>query len=110
MLNFNKIITFAYDNEYDTAYDLKIKKNFSTPKIYNAKGDLAKRWYVYFYFRDPETGKLKRMTPIYGDANSYKTKEDRLQILTQYRKTLIKLLNQSFSPFKDNTEAFNNFV
>ncbi|WP_299385844.1 site-specific integrase [uncultured Lacinutrix sp.] len=108
MLNFNKIITFAYDNEYDTAYDLKIKKNFSTPKIYNAKGDLTKRWYVYFSFRDPETGKLKRMTPIYGDANSYKTKEDRLQVLTQYRKTLIKLLNQGFSPFENNTESFNH--
>ena len=90
MLNFNQIITIAYDNEYDTAYDLKIKKNFSTPKIYDAKGDLTKRWYVYFSFRIPETGKLKRMSPIYGNANFFKTKEDRLQVLTQYRKTVIK--------------------
>ncbi|WP_452223520.1 tyrosine-type recombinase/integrase [Lacinutrix chionoecetis] len=108
MLNFKQIVTFAYDCEYENAYDLKIKKNFSTPKIYNAKGDLTKRWYVYFSFRNPETGKLKRMTPIYGDANAYKTKEDRLQVLTQYRKTIIKLLNQGFSPFENNIEAFEN--
>ena len=81
MLNFNQIVTFAYDCEYENAYDLKIKKNFSTPKIYNAKGDLNKRCYVYFSFRNPETVKLKSAAPIYGDANSYKTKEDRLQAI-----------------------------
>lgn len=98
MLNFKQIVTFTYESEYESAYDLTIKKNFSSPKIYNAKGDLSKRWYVYFSFRNPETGKLKRVTPFYGDANTYKTKEDRLEVLTQYRKTLLKLLSQGYSP------------
>ena len=64
MSNFKQIVKFAYDSEYDNAYDLKIKKNYSTPKIYDANGDLSKRWYVYFSFRNPETGKLKRVTPF----------------------------------------------
>ena len=37
-------------------------------------------------------GKLQRMKNIYGKCNSYKTKEDRLSVLTQYRKKLLSLL------------------
>ena len=55
MPNFKKIITFEYENEYESAYDLFVKPNFSVPKIYSAKGNLNKRWYVYFSFRDPKT-------------------------------------------------------
>jgi hypothetical protein len=36
---------------------LSAKSNFSVPKIYTAKGDLSKRWYVNFSFRNPETNK-----------------------------------------------------
>jgi hypothetical protein len=39
---------------------------FSEPKIYDAKGDLSKRWYVYFYYRNPETGKMKKQKPIFN--------------------------------------------
>lgn len=92
---------------YDNVYDLAEKQLFSIPKIYTAKGDLKKRWYVYFSFRNPETGKLKRLTPFYGNANTYKTKEERLQVLSVYRKTLLKLLKQGYNPYNDNTELFN---
>ncbi len=104
MPNFKEFITFEYENEYESAYDLSIKKNFSNPKIYSAKGDLKKRWYVYFSFRDPKSGKLVRQTPFYGDANKYRTKEDRLSILVTYRKVLLRLLKQGYSPYADNTE------
>ncbi|NJX16846.1 hypothetical protein [Tamlana crocina] len=65
MLTFKQILTFAYDSEYESAYDLSEKRRFSQPKIYTGNNDLSKRWYVYFSFRDPETGRLKRQTPIY---------------------------------------------
>lgn len=107
MFTSEQILTFAYESEYKTAYDLSQKRNFTTPKIYTAKGDLSKRWYVYFSFRNPETGKLKRITPFYGITNKYKTKEDRMEVLTIYRKTLLKLLNLGYNPFKDNTELYN---
>lgn len=83
------------------------KQLFSTPKIYTANGDLKKRWYVYFSFRNPETGKLKRITPFYGNPNTYKTKEERLQVLSVYRKTLLKLLKQGYNQYNDNTVLFN---
>ncbi|MGR7813385.1 tyrosine-type recombinase/integrase [Lacinutrix undariae] len=106
MPTFKQLINFAYNSEYESAYDLLQKRNFSDPKIYTAKGDIKKRWYVYFSYRNPKTGKLKRVTPIYGDANTYKTKEARLEVLTVYRKVLLKLLKEGYNPFEDNTVLF----
>jgi integrase len=34
-------------------------ENFKTAKLHDAGGDLTKRWYVYFSFRSPETGKYQ---------------------------------------------------
>ena len=100
MINFNELIALEYEN----AYDLSVKRNFSNPKIYSANGDLTKRWYVYFSFRDPKSGKLKRLTPFYGNANKYKTKEDRMSVLVTYRKVLLRLLKQGYNPYTDNSE------
>jgi integrase len=83
-----------------------MKKNFSVPKIYTANGDLTKRWYLYFSYRNPETGKLQRMKNIYGKTNTYKTKEERLSVLTAYRKKLVQLLKIGYNPFVDNTDLY----
>ncbi|MBP94225.1 MAG: integrase [Flavobacteriaceae bacterium] len=95
-------------NEYESEYDLHLKKNFSAPKIYSANGDLTKRWYIYFSYRDPSSGKLKRQTPVYANANKYKTKEDRLSVLVTYRKALIKLLKKGYSPYSDNKAVYSS--
>ncbi|RCW91294.1 tyrosine-type recombinase/integrase [Winogradskyella arenosi] len=102
----NEFLTFEHNSEHDSAHNLSHKRDFSAPKIYSAKGDIKKRWYVYFSFRDPETKKLKRQKNIYGNANTYKTKEDRLALLSRYRKRLLKLLQQGYNPYVDNTELF----
>jgi len=39
MSNLNEFLTF----EYESAYDLLMKSNYSTPKIYTANGNLNKR-------------------------------------------------------------------
>ncbi len=106
MLNFNLLIEKEYKSAYESAYDLSLKKEYSTPKIYTANNDLSKRWYVYFSYRNPDTGKLKRQTPIYGEANKYKTKEERLAVLTILRQTLNKLLRQGYSPYKNNDSVY----
>ncbi|MUH36956.1 site-specific integrase [Zobellia amurskyensis] len=94
-------IRIEHESEHVLEHDLSTKKNFSTPKIYTAKGDLSKRWYVYFSFRDPVTKKLVRMKNIYGKANNYTTKADRLAILSSYRSNLLKLLKEGYSPFEN---------
>ncbi|WP_040281018.1 tyrosine-type recombinase/integrase [Psychroserpens damuponensis] len=107
MITFNDFITNEHDLEHDSEHDLAHKKDFSPPKIYNANGDLTKRWYVYFSYRDPKSGKLVRQKNIYGTANSFKTKEDRLALLSRYRRRLLKLLQQGFNPTIDNTEYYH---
>ncbi|TXE16020.1 tyrosine-type recombinase/integrase [Psychroserpens burtonensis] len=107
MITLNDFITFEHDLEHDSEHDLAHKKEFSPPKIYNANGDLSKRWYVYFSYRDIETGKLKRQKNIYGSANSFKTKEDRLALLSRYRRRLLKLLQHGYNPNSDNTKLYN---
>lgn len=97
-------ITFTSKIEHDLEHDLPKEKLYSIPKINTAKGDLSRRWYVYFSFRNPETGKMKRVSNIYGKANTFKTKEDRLAALTIYRKRLLILLEQGYNPFVDNAE------
>jgi len=108
MPTLNELIIFEYQNEHVLEHDLLMTKNFSNPKIYNANGDLNKRWYVYFSFRNPETGKLQRMKNIYGKSNKYKTKEDRLSILAIYRKNLLVLLKQGYNPYQDNIALYTN--
>jgi hypothetical protein len=92
--------------EHDLEHDSKVLALFSSPKIYTAKGDLSKPWYIYFSFRNPKTGKLERMANLYGKVNQYKTKESRMSILSSYRKNLLLLLKQGFNPFVVNTELY----
>lgn len=97
---FLEVTTIEHESEHVLEHDLSIKSNFSVPKIYTAKGDLSKRWYVYFSFLNPETNKMQRMKNIYGKANKFNTKADRLTILTAYRSNLLKLLREGHSPFE----------
>ncbi|MGV9004716.1 tyrosine-type recombinase/integrase [Flavobacterium sp.] len=93
------------------------KTEFSIPKIYTGGVEienwgnlsideqseaLKKDWYIYYSFRSPETGLLKRQTPIKGNANTFKTKKDRYTYLSVMRKNLENLLNNGTSPYINN--------
>jgi integrase len=112
MSSLSEMLTFSIRNEHvlehDLEHNLKIKKNFSPPKMYTANGDTSKRWYLYFSFRNPKTGKLKRMKNIYGNVNLFKTKEERLSILSVNRRNLLKLLQQGYNPFEDNSALYES--
>ena len=108
MFNLNEFLSNEYENEYGNKYLSPMKKNYSEPKIYSANGDLSKRWYVYYRFRNPKTGELQKMSSIYLGANNYKTKTERLQILNSVQKNLSKLLKEGYNPFENNQELYNN--
>ncbi|QNM84604.1 site-specific integrase [Polaribacter pectinis] len=110
MQSIYEYLTFTTKIEHDLEHDSKKSQLFSIPKIYIANGDLKKRWYVRFSFRNPETGKMTRMANIYGKVNNYKTKEARLAILTSYRKNLLKLLKLGFNPFEENSDLYHKLV
>uniref|UniRef100_UPI00404AA7B1 hypothetical protein n=1 Tax=Flavobacterium sp. TaxID=239 RepID=UPI00404AA7B1 len=94
-----------------------MKTRFSTPKIFTGGVDirhwnklsakekkeaLSKEWFVYYSFRNPKTGKLKRMSNIKGDANKLKSKEERLNYLVSMRDALQFLLEKGFNPYEIN--------
>ena len=81
MQSIYELVTLEFQNEHDLEHDLEHKTKFSKIKIFDAGGDLSKRWYLYFSYRNPKTGKLDRMKNIYGKANRYKTKAERYTIL-----------------------------
>jgi integrase len=94
--------------EHRIEHDLEHKKQFSAPKIYNANGDLNKRWYVYYSFRNPISGKLERQKNVYGITNTFSTFEERMYVLSTYARNLLKLLEQGYSPYNDNTALYQN--
>ena len=93
------------------------QKDFTAPKIFTggvnillwnqlsesekAKA-LSKSWYVYYSFRDAETGKLKRMPNIKGNVNKLKTKKERVEYLNAMCVALEFLLEKGFKPNKNN--------
>lgn len=75
MPTLNELLIFDTQNEHVLEHNLLENKNYSTPKIYNANGDLSKRGYVYFSYRNPVTGKLQRMKNIYEKQTTTKLKK-----------------------------------
>ncbi len=88
-------------NAYDNAYDLATKKSYSEPKIYDAGGDLSKRWYVYYSFRNPETDKLERQVPIYNKVNFFETLKERKAAIKILREAVSAILKNGYNPFND---------
>ena len=84
--------------EHDFEHDLKEKKKYSEPKIYDADGDLSKRWYVYFSFRKTAESALVRFPNNFYSAQ-YLDKKDRLQWLKKIQRTLSILLKDGFNPY-----------
>lgn len=92
-------ISLLLFNEYANAYDLNYKKQYSEPKSYTANGDINKRWYVYYSFRNPKTNKLERQTPIYAGVNEFKNFKDRIRAIEILRKSILKILEGGYNPY-----------
>jgi integrase len=106
-------------NVHDYVHDLPMKPNYSGPHIYTGNVDIktwstlsklekeqsiSKEWYVYYAFRNPQTGKLVRQTNIKTGVNSLKTKQERYTKLATIRDNLLFLLKKGFNPYADNSQ------
>lgn len=91
--------------------------NWTIPKLYVPKGKdgkptLDRPWYVWFRFRNPETGKFDKTSKfIYkrGINQKYKTVKGRTAFGKQLVATFTKLLEQGFVPYK-NTVYYEDDV
>ncbi|RCU58887.1 site-specific integrase [Oceanihabitans sediminis] len=103
-----------------------MKPDYNEPKIYTGGVDinnwskltkkeqktaLSKPWYVYYSFRNPETGKLIQQKRIKASANSYKTRKERLAILKPIQRKLADILDAGYNPYlKDNSHVRDNLM
>lgn len=85
---------------HDSVHVLAKKKQFSGPFMYDAGGDLSKRWYVYYRYRNPETGLLQRMDNIDVGINEHKNKRDRSLALKRLYEAVKEILEKDFNPFE----------
>ncbi|MCV9934152.1 tyrosine-type recombinase/integrase [Flavobacterium sp. LS1R47] len=88
--------------EHENAHVLSYKKKYSTPKIYDANGDLSKRWYVYYSFRNPSSEKLERQTHIYAGVNQFKTLKHRREAIKILAKAIETILENGYNPYDDS--------
>jgi integrase len=127
-LHLQKVHDLVHDLEHyspiNHSKNLLKQKDFTAPKIFTggvnillwnqlsesekAKA-LTKSWYVYYSYRDAETGKLKRMPNIKGNANKLKTKKERIDYLNAMSVALEFLLEKGFNPnINNNIEQLLN--
>lgn len=78
-------------------------KNYRSARIYDAGGDLSQRWFVYYYFRDPGTGRWKRFRE-YGSINRMKTQKDRIREANCLLDAVNGLLFSGWNPFEQNQD------
>lgn len=90
--------------EHDFEHDLKEKKKYSEPKIYDADGDLSKRWYVYFSFRKTADAALVRF-PNNFYAAQHLDKKDRLQWLKKNSANLIYTFKRWFQSLQSRKQV-----
>ncbi len=113
MSNILLLLQRVHQNVHQIRHSLD-KKKFSEPKIYTGGVDItlwnelskeeqnnaiSKDWYIYYKFLDDTTGKLKRMPNIKGGCNRFKTKKERIAILTKLRDALEYLLEKGLNPY-----------
>lgn len=88
--------------EHENAHVLTYKKKYSVPSIYDANGDLSKRWYVYFSFRNPLTDKLERQNHVYAGVNQFKTLRERKEAIKILRNAIETILVNGYNPYEDS--------
>ncbi len=108
MSNLLRYLYSEHDFEHELKHTVKVKKKFSEPKIYDANGDLSKRWYVYFSYRKLNNGSLERFpNNIY--APKHYNKKERIIWLKTIQRNLSLLLNDGFNPYDpENKYNFDN--
>lgn len=74
------------------------------------KQALSKEWFVYYSYRDPDSGKLKRQSHIKAGANRHKNMRARLSVLKTLQRNLFLLLENDFNPYEDNTVNKKRFL
>jgi len=63
------------------------------------------RWYVYFYYRSPSTGRMDHKCMYYDGINKYKTVKERKAYGKNLVRAYTKLLQEGFNPLENTIKT-----
>lgn len=78
--------------------------NYGKVVLHDREGDLEKRWYISYSYRNPITRKMERFR-IYGHVNRFKTKKERIQRLQSLKRSVEKLLREGYNPLESKSSS-----
>jgi integrase len=81
-----------------------MKKIAILPKLYDGNGDIRKKWFVYYSFRNPTTDKMERFRVFEGLADTNSNKKERYMTAEILIKDLTARMKQGWNPFAESTE------
>jgi len=80
--------------------------NYKKAQLYDADGNLAARWKVYYFFKDPDTGKNQRFSQ-YIPAK-YITRSQRYGRARELIKEINYKLSRGFNPFAQHNRSLTS--
>jgi integrase len=83
------------------------QKALIMPKIFDADGDMKKKWYVFYSYRDPVTGKMKRFRPQ-EKINKHKNYADRMEAARKLQKKYYDRLRNGWNPFENDDVVYED--
>lgn len=81
----------------------QLDKQYKKPLLFTANGDINGRWFVYFSYINPATGKFERIK-VYEDINRFKTKTERTEYGNNLIRATLELLESGWNPFAESIE------
>lgn len=82
----------------------KRHQEYILPKVHTYDKDISKRWFVYYSFIDPSTGKMKRFK-YYKGINDRDTLEKRISYIYGVKTRIKKKILSGWNPFKEQEQV-----
>lgn len=83
------------------------EKIIRLPVIYDAGGDISKKWFIEFYVRNPRTGRMERQRMSKG-INKHHTLKQRQAAAEEMRQHWTDKLKAGWSPFTDELTIYDD--
>jgi len=83
-------------------------ENFKPAKVFDADGDLSQRWFVFYYYKNPDTGKYERFREMI--SSTLKTRTARYTKAKELKEIINKRLLQGFNPYAGNDPRQTNIL
>jgi integrase len=74
------------------------------PRLHTYDGDVTKQWFVYYSYRDPSSGKMKRFR-IYDGFSKHRSAAEKMQHGHDLLESLKEKLLNGWSPFEDRSKV-----